>query len=623
MLVCMSTNKTDKIKQQLDSLPKKAGTYLFRNSDGTVLYVGKAKNLRSRVQSYFRDSLGSTNPAKVSMIKKIADIETIVVGSEMEALILESTLIKKYEPRYNVLLKDDKHYLFIKVTTQEDYPKVVTVRRVSKDRARYFGPFTSAFAVRNTLRLLQRIFPYRTCELDLAKGQIADKKYRACLRHHLNRCDAPCVEKISAEDYRAVIDKVLLFLEGKLDFIVRDLEKEMQQAAQNLSYEKAARLRDQIEQIKHLTAKQVVLSPKFTNQDVVGFVTDRRRTKAFASLLMIRDGRLIGKESFVLNIDATSTDEEIARTLILNHYEQATFFPKDLILPVKLSDADAISDLLHKRMLTLHLDHSLRISQAKAGLKKRLLAIAEENALEFRAKKTHEWSASNLDNSMALQKLADGLSLPKPPKRVEIYDISNIQGTAAVGSMVVFIDGKPSKPDYRHFKIATLKEEPNDVGMMKEVLRRRLRRILQEDEAWPKPDLIIIDGGKPQLNAVLSVFEELDIEIPIASLAKREEELFVPKQKESIKLKRGSAALHLVQRMRDEAHRFAITFHRHVRSSRSKKSLLDEIVGIGPARKKLLIQKYGSVSAIADASETELGKLIGKKATEALLEQLA
>jgi excinuclease ABC subunit C len=623
-----------KVTTQLAALPKKPGCYLFRDEQGEILYVGKAKVLRNRVRSYFQNRASFTNPAKVSMVQRINDIETIVVGSEMEALILESTLIKKYEPRYNVVLKDDKNYLFIKVTIQEDFPKILTVRRVSKDGARYFGPFTSSFAVRDTLRLLQRIFPYRTCDLDLAEGAIADKKYRPCLRFHMGRCDAPCVGNIQRADYRRVIDKVLLFLEGKLDFVMHDLQREMKEAAAEQLFERAARLRDQISQIKHLTAKQVVLSPKFTNQDVIGFVTDRRRTKAFASLIMIREGKVLGQEHFVLNIDPANSDEEIVRSLILQHYEHATFFPRELLVPTLPLDADAIIALLKQRMAGVHLAHNLRMTHARSGSKKRLLAMAEENALEFRARKTQEWGAVDLNLTTALKNLATGLTLKKPPQRVEIYDISNIQGTSAVGSMVVFFQGRPAKAEYRRFKIASLKEEPNDVGMMKEVLRRRLKRLGQSEATideksdarvvsqWPTPDLIIVDGGKPQLGAALSVMRELDVDIPVAGLAKQEEELFLPGRAVSVKFPAGSGALHLVQRMRDEAHRFAITFHRQVRSGRERRSLLDEVVGIGPRRKKLLLEKYGSVSAIADASETELGKLIGKTAAKALHQQL-
>jgi excinuclease ABC subunit C len=625
---------TKKVETQLAALPKKPGCYLFRDDQGQILYVGKAKVLRNRVRSYFQNRASFTNPAKVSMVGRVCDIETIVVGSEMEALILESTLIKKYEPRYNVVLKDDKNYLFIKVTVQEDFPKILTVRRVIKDGARYFGPFTSSFAVRDTLRLLQRIFPYRTCELELIEGAIADKKYRPCLRFHMGRCDAPCVGNVERAEYRRVIDKVLLFLEGKLDFVVQDLEREMKAASSEQLFERAARLRDQIGQIKHLTAKQVVLSPKFTNQDVIGFVTDRRHTKAFASLMMIREGKMLGQEHFVLAIDPANSDEEIVRSLILQHYEQATFFPRELLVPTLPLDAEAIVALLNQRMAGVHLTHTLRMTRARVGAKKRLLAMAEENALEFRARKTQEWNAVDLNLSAALKSLTSGLGLKKSPERVEIYDISNIQGTSAVGSMVVFLQGKPAKAEYRRFKIASLKEEPNDVGMMKEVLRRRLKRMALGTTAttesssarpaaqWPKPDLIIVDGGKPQLGAALSILHELDIDIPIAGLAKQEEELFLPGRAESIKFPAGSSALHLVQRMRDEAHRFAITFHRQVRSGRERRSLLDEVVGIGPRRKKLLLEKYGSVSAIADASETELGKLIGKAAAKALREQL-
>ncbi|MFO0704801.1 MAG: excinuclease ABC subunit UvrC [Candidatus Andersenbacteria bacterium] len=466
-----------KITQRLATLPKKPGCYLFRDSGGTVLYVGKAKVLRNRVRSYFHTTPNFA-PAKFSMMRQVADIETIVVSSEMEALILESILIKKYEPRYNVVLKDDKHYLFIKVTVQEDFPQVETVRRVAKDGARYFGPFTNSFAVRDTLRLLQRIFPYRTCDLDLQvsaspgskaapAGTIKARGYRPCLRYHMGRCDAPCIENISREDYRAVIDKVLLFLEGKLDFVMQDLRREMERAAAAHLFERAARLRDQIKQIEHLTAKQVVLSPRFTNQDVLGVVTDRERNRAFAALMLIRDGKVLGQEHFVVTLAAGATDEEVLRRLIVEHYEQATFIPKQLILGTKLSDQVALTQLLRTRTQALELKHAPQIVVPRAGLNKRLLAMAEENAQEFRARKTHEWAAADLNVQAALAGLAKALTPPLKKKaaigtgsanagldRVEIYDISNIQGTSAVGSMVVFDKGRPNKQAYRRFKIA-------------------------------------------------------------------------------------------------------------------------------------------------------------------------
>ena len=482
-----------KVTAQLDTLPKKPGCYLFRDSQGAVLYVGKAKSLRNRVRQYFASNPNFTNPAKFSMVRQIADIETIVVGTEMEALILESILIKKYEPRYNVLLKDDKHYLFIKVTVQEDYPKVLTVRRVTKDGARYFGPFTNSFAVRDTLRLLQRIFPYRTCDLELIgggpgtsdAGSIKAKQHRPCLRYHMGRCDAPCIENISRAEYRTIIDKVILFLEGKLDFVIKDLRREMDEAARQQFFERAARLRDQIKQIQHLTAKQIVLTPRFTNQDVIGVVTDRQNTRAFASLMMIRDGKVLGQEHFTLTLEQSQPVDigEIVRRLIVQHYEVATFIPKHLLVPVKLDDREVLEQLLSQRATSLGLTHKPQIVAPRAGLNKRLVSMAEENAQEYRSRKTHEWETRSLNASAALNKLASAVGLvdkdglPQPTGRVEIYDISNIQGTSAVGSMVVFEQGQSAKAEYRRFKIASLKEEPNDVGMMKEVLRRRLRRI--------------------------------------------------------------------------------------------------------------------------------------------------
>jgi len=617
-----TTPSNDKLAAALAALPKKPGCYIFRDEAGEVLYVGKAKVLRSRVRSYFQSGAHGSNPAKLSMVRKIVDLETVVVGSELESLILESTLIKKYSPRYNVLLKDDKQYLFVKVTVQEDFPQVLTVRRVVKDGARYFGPFTSAFAVRQTLKLMQRIFPYRTCDLELVSGEIASHGYKPCLRYHMGRCEAPCVEGVSKEGYRQAIDRVVLFLEGKLDAVRDELVAEMKENAARQDYERAARLRDQVAQLDHLRARQVVLSPRFTNQDVVGFVTDRRRTRAYASLIMVRDGRVLGTEHLELAIDPSATDEEVVRALVLQRYDTATFVPRELLLPTRLSDASAIEALLRQRAASLGLDTKVQVRAPLRGSPRRLVAMAEENALEFRARRTVEQRVDEAGTRVALDRLGKAVSLERGPERVEVYDISNIQGTSAVGSMIVFVQGKPSKADYRRFKIATLKEEPNDVGMMKEVLRRRLSRLVAGDTRWPRPDLIIVDGGKPQLGAALSVLAELDLDVPVVGLAKREEELFVPGRAGSVRLPRGSSALHLVQRMRDEAHRFAITFHRQVRSARTRRSLLDEVVGIGPKRKKVLLEHYGTVEALAEAGETELGKLIGARAARALLEQL-
>jgi excinuclease ABC subunit C len=438
----------------------------------------------------------------------------------------------------------------------------------------------------------------------------------------MGRCDAPCVEGIGKEGYRAAIDRVVLFLEGKLDIVRAELLAEMKSAAGAQDFERAARLRDQVAQVEHLQSRQVVLSPRFTNQDVVGFVTDRRRTHAYASLIMVRGGRVLGTEHFELAIDPSATDADVVRALVLQRYDDATFIPRELLLPAKLDDAEAVAALLEQRAASLGLAQRTRIRWPRAGAARRLVSMAEENALEFRARKTVELAVDEAGTRVALERLGKALGLKKGPDRVEIYDISNIQGTSAVGSMVVFVQGKPSKADYRRFKIATLKEEPNDVGMMKEVLRRRLSRLIAGDPRWPRPDLIIVDGGKPQLGAALTVLAELDLDVPLAGLAKREEELFVSGGATSIMLPRGTAALHLVQRMRDEAHRFAITFHRQLRSARTRRSLLDEVVGIGPKRKKLLLERYGSVEALADAGETELGKLIGARAAAALLAQL-
>ncbi len=596
----------------LDTIPTKTGCYLMKDEEGSVIYVGKAVNLRDRVRSYFHAS-AQKNPRTRQLVKRIADIDWIVVGSELEALILEMNLIKKHRPHYNVRLKDDKRYPYIKIHWQDPYPKVTVTRRVVDDGSRYFGPYTSVWAVHQSLDLLRKLFPYLTCN-----RTITGTDQRACLYYDIKLCAAPCIGAIGKEDYRGLIKKLEQFLRGEVDDVVESIQAEMQQAANQLRFEDAAKLRDQLDAVQQIVERQrIVLSCDYADTDVVAMARSERDT--CVQVFFIRGGRMIGREYFLMEGADDTPNAEVVAEFIKQFYDQAPTVPQQVLLPHQVEEAKIIRKWLNTRRG----GEKVKIAIPRRGQKRDLVEMATENATASLKALKSQWQADEHRQTQALAELHDALELPRAPKRIECYDISTTQGAATVASMVVFEQGVPQKSHYRRFNIRSV-EGPDDFASMEEALTRRFRRwkLAQEidtqapgDGKKPDPsfaslpDLLLVDGGKGQLSRAIKVLDSFGLfdVVPVAALAKREEELFMPGQKRSIRLPRKSEGLYLVQRIRDEAHRFAITAHRKRRSKMGIASQLEEIPGIGPTRRKALLQHFGSIDAIREASEEELG----------------
>jgi len=612
---------SEHIKARLAGLPDKPGVYLMKDAQGRIIYVGKAVILRHRVRSYFQPS--ATHPPKIErLVAEVADLEWIVTTSEVEALVLECELIKRYKPRYNVRLKDDKRYPYIKITLQEDFPRIYTVRRMAQDGARYFGPFTSSQAVHQSLEVLRRLFPYRTCN-----REITGQDRRPCLYYHIKRCPGPCIGAITREEYRALIERACLFLEGKQEEIIQELEAEMRREAEALNFERAAILRDQIAALNKIVERQRVVSGNLDNHDFVAVA--QKEGQACVQIFFVRGGKLIGREYFVLIGAQDESEAEIIASFIQQFYDEAAEIPPEILVPIALEEQRILEEWLsHKR------GEAVRIYVPTQQEKLDVLAMAAENASETLQRLRAEWEADKSKQVEALAEIQKALGLPHPPARIECYDISNIQGTWATGSMVVFIHGTPSKEDYRRFRIKSV-QGPNDFAAMAEVIYRRFSRALKAQEEKNKnskdgrwailPDLVILDGGKGQLSAARQVLKDLGLEhIPTVALAKREELLYVPGRPAPIALPRNSQGLYLLQRIRDEAHRFAITYHRKLREKGGMSSLLEEIPGIGPKRRRALLEKFGSLEAIQRASIEELASVPGmnRRAAEQLREYL-
>ncbi|HLI08435.1 MAG TPA: excinuclease ABC subunit UvrC [Ktedonobacteraceae bacterium] len=657
----------EKIQSVLHSLPHKPGIYLMKDAEGTILYVGKAISLYNRVRSYFQEST-DLSPKNRSMVAKVDDIEFVVVKNEVEALVLESNYIKQYRPKYNVLLRDDKNYPYIKVALTEDFPRVYRVRSFQRDGNRYFGPYTNSGAVDATLDLLNKLFAFRTCRYDAsawapprgtlpmlnANGgqtgngsngshEAASKKEpatewkqkllpRPCTQYYIHRCIAPCVGYATREEYDAVIQQVILFLEGKHDEVLKELEKKMEEAAENLNFEEAARIRDRIKAVENILEKQRIISTEGQDdQDVIALASGDDET--CAQVFFFRSGKLIGREYFILQGTRDSSPAEVMSSFLQQFYETAAHIPSEIVVEVEPEDRTVILAWLKERR-----KGALSITEPKRGEKLRLVEMVRQNAQEVLEQQRIKWLTDSQKTQLALEELQAALNLAAPPQRIECYDISNTQGTNSVGAMVVFEGGRPKNSEYRRFKIKTV-EGPNDFASHQEVLRRRFRRAAkaetetiekeagesmgvepveeegatQADHAhdWALPDLIIIDGGKGQLSAALEVLQELHVDIPVVGLAKENEEIFIPGSPDPIILPRSSQGLYMVQRIRDEAHRFGITYHRKLRSDRTFRSVLDEIPGIGPKRKQALMKHFGSVRAISAASLEELAALDG------------
>lgn len=603
---------TETLKEKLDALPAKPGVYLMRDVHGRVLYVGKAVNLRARVRSYFHASAQHT--AKVRrLVGEVRDLEVIVTDSELEALILEANLIKRYRPRFNVRFRDDKQYPYIKVNWQDPYPRVHLTRRVERDGARYYGPYTSSQAVSQTLDALRKIFPFLTCT-----REITGKDRRPCLYYHIRRCAGPCIGAVTQEEYREIVAQVCLFLEGHTEQVLAHLQQKMQEAAEALQFERAAQYRDQIRAVQAVTERQKVVSAALADQDVIAFARDDGQ--ACVHVFFVRNGKLLGREYFLLEGTEGEPDEEIMSAFLKQFYSGAAHIPREILLPERVDEALVMEQWLRDRRGR---KVSLRVPQR--GKAKDLVRMAQENALETLKMLRAEWAALNGRVTEALGELQAALGLPDLPNRIEAYDISNIQGTLATGSMVVFVQGKPRKSAYRRFRIRTV-EGADDYAMMREVLQRRFRRAVEPEEPeapqpgsrdegeWHVlPDLVLVDGGKGQLGIALQVLEEFGLQerVHAVALAKEREELFLPGRPEPVRLPEGSQALFLVQRVRDEAHRFALTYHRDLRTRRTLTSLLDQVLGIGPERRKRLLRQFGSLEAIREASEEELAAVPG------------
>ncbi len=605
------------LKAKLDSLPDRPGVYLYRDRDGQVIYVGKSVHLRQRVRSYFT----SPRDRKTrELVAHLHDLDFIVTDTEIEALILECELIKKHRPRYNVRLKDDKRYPYIKITWAEDFPRVYATRRMEQDGSRYFGPYTSVSAVHQTLDLLRRLFPYRTCN-----REITGRDRRPCLYYHIGRCLGPCIGKADREEYRAVIERVCNFLQGRDHEIVADLERRMKEAAANLDFESAAFYRDQMRAVQKVTAQQKIVSLVSQDRDVVAFARDDGQ--ACVQVFFIRGGKIIGREYFVLEGTGGEEDAAILEAFIQQFYDKAAYVPPEILMPQAIEQARIIESWLRSKRG----DH-VTLCVPQGGQSRELIRMAAENAAETLAALRAQWAADQNRQTQALSELQETLGLPTPPARIEGYDISTFYGTATYGSMVVFVHGVPRKSEYRRFKIKSVTDRADDYAALQEVLRRRFKRAVSEPEGAKKdpsfsilPDLILIDGGRGQLNAALEVLREYGLDhLPILGLAKREEEIYLPGQDTPLRLPHDSPGLHLAQRVRDEAHRFAITAHRRAREKMGLASVLEAIPGIGPQRRKALLKAFGSLERIREARVEELAAVPGmtRKAAEQIKEWL-
>jgi excinuclease ABC subunit C len=614
----MALTVSAELTAKLDTLPSRTGVYLMHDLRQQVIYVGKAVNLRSRVRSYFQAS--ADHPPRLRrLVEDVADLEWIITDTELEALILENELIKRHRPRYNVRLKDDKNYPFIRISWQDDFPKIAIVRRMAHDGGRYYGPFTSAAAVRQTLDALRRVFPYLSCE-----REITGSDDRPCLYFHIKRCAGPCIGAVNREEYRAVIQGLCDFLEGKTEIVLADLQSKMERAAEAWQFERAALYRDQRRAAEQIVERQKVVSGRDEDADVIAFAQDARQEEACVQVFLIRHGRLVGRDTFVLDGASAEENGEMLGAFLKQFYDEAAYIPPSVLLPQDLDERTIIEQWLRSKR-----GAQVKLSVPQRGPKRQLVQMAVDNASETLQALQAQWLADTNRQTEALTDLQERLGLATPPARIECFDISTLQGTNTVGSMVVFAKGVPVKSDYRHFNVRSVGQagHPDDFASMREVLRRRFRRAVEEAEnpdpgqkarkqnrTWALlPDLVIVDGGKGQLNVAVEVLEEYGLRevVPVVGLAKQHEDIFLPGQSDPVILPRGSQSLHLVQRVRDEAHRFAITHQRARREKGTLTSTLDAIPGIGPRRRQALLKQFGSLEAIRQASVDELAAVPG------------
>lgn len=608
----------DHIRAILDNLPHKPGVYVMKNAAGKIIYIGKAKVLRNRVRSYFTVNADGRNKT-IQMRNQVADIDYIVCETEVKALITEESMIKQHKPRYNISLKDDKRYPYIRITWQDDFPRVETTRRIENDGARYFGPYAAMWAVQNTLRTLRRAFPYLTCD-----RVITGNDARACLFHDIKLCNAPCIGAVDKATYRSMIKELMDVLSGHSEEVMARLDHDMMSAAEELNFERAALLRDQLRAIEFITTRHKAVSPKMTDQDVIAIA--REDGEAVVQILFIRNGKLIGSDSRQLENAEDEPDESVLEQFLTQFYADASEIPNEILLPSDIEQARIIERWLRDKRG----GRKMEITVPQRGDKRELIALAQTNATEAMRMMRAQYEADTTKQEEGLAELQAELTLPRIPNRIECFDISTTQGTAIVASRVVFTQGVPHKSEYRRFNIRTvIHDGPDDFQSMREALTRRFGRWKDavenpteaavdgkdKDEAWKKlPDLLLIDGGKGQLGVAVEVLAAFGLteRVPVAGLAKQFEEIFLPGRSDSIMLNRRSPALYLVQRVRDEAHRFAITSHRNRRDKMSMASRLETIPGIGPRKKKALLKHFGnSIGAIRQATVEELCRVPG------------
>lgn len=608
----------------LKNLPDKPGVYLMKNRLGEVIYVGKAKVLKNRVRQYFQKSKNHSEKVKV-MVKNITEFEYIITDSEMEALILECNLIKKYSPRYNILLKDDKYYPFIKITIKEDFPRVFVTRNYVNDGSKYFGPYPDSGSVYQVIDLIRKIFPIRTCKLSIKEG---GKTVKPCLNYHIGKCNAPCAAYVNKEEYGRLISHIIDILTGKDKTIINSLKAEMERASEELNFERAALLRDKIKAIEVIIEKQKIVINNFNNEDYINLYKDEKDT--CVQIFFLRDGKITGRENFTLENTSDIPNGEVIRDFIKSFYSGTAFIPKTIYVPF-MEEQELTSE-----WLSLKSQNKVVIKIPQIGEKRKILDLVENNAkLTLQTFKQKILEEKELER-IAMEELANMLGLENKVQRIEAYDISNLMGMDSVGTMVVFERGKPKNSDYRRFKIKTV-EGPNDYDSMKEVLYRRFSHGLDEIRKITKreinftegkfsvfPDLILMDGGKGQINAALEVLNKLNVSIPVCGMVKDDNHRTrgLIYNNEELLIKKNSQLMHLITRIQDEVHRFAITYHRSLRDKRTLHSILENIPNIGQKRRMELLKKFGSVENIKKASIEEImdTKAISKTAAESIIE---
>ena len=613
---------SEELRAQVAAVPAKPGVYTFRGGDGGVIYVGKAANLKSRVRSYFGSPRSLEGKTRV-LASRIASVEYVTTRSEQDALHLEATLVKRHQPFFNVRLKDDKHYPYLKIDVDSPWPRVTITRRVQKDGARYFGPYASAKSVRTSLDLVKKLFPWRSCD-----KEITGDDPRPCLDYYIKRCIAPCTSYCTEAEYRSVIDQTILFLEGRGGQLASDLRREMSEAAEVMEFERAARLRDQITAVEKVTEQQLTADVQASEIDAFGMAVDG--DEAVVQVLFIRGQKMTGSDHFALAGVRDEAPADVLSSFLRQYYEGAVQVPKLVLVPEEIGEAELVAAWLAERR-----GGRVELRRPQRGERRRLIEMAEENAAEALQMRRVQWMADRQRTDAALDEIEEALSLPRRPERIECYDISNTQSDSTVASMVVFIGGRPVSNEYRRFQIKAVAQDgegPNDFASMAEVIGRRFKRLSEarrerresgadpaaepteeEREGWGAvPDLVIVDGGRGQVSAAADVMRNAAVDdIPLVGLAKREELVFQADSAEPVLLDRRSQGMYLVQRIRDEAHRFAISYHRRVRARRASQSPLDRIPGIGPARKKALLRKFGSLKAIREAEAADIAATPG------------